>query len=186
MGTVAPTDDLAAPFRFEYDPATLRYGPNCVADLADELAELDCERALVVTGQTDGKTAAVMDPIRTGLGDALGGVFPGTTPEKRLGTAYDALEQYRAADCDAIVAVGGGSSHDVATVLAVLAATDRAPEAVGAELAETGTITVPDADLPPIVTVIVSSIQTLVTSAPLAVSPTPGWMKPLSSLSTKS
>ncbi len=145
--------DIATPFRFEYDPATVRYGPNCVADLADELAALDCERALVVTGATVGTTPAVMNPIRAGLGERLGGVFAETTPQKRLGTAYDALEQYHETGADAIVAVGGGSSLDVATVLSILAATERSPASVGAELVETGTLPVPASGLPPVLTV---------------------------------
>ncbi|GGN95901.1 iron-containing alcohol dehydrogenase family protein [Haloarcula pellucida] len=147
------TDDLTAPFRFEYDPAILRYGPNCVDGLAEELAAIDCERALVVTGSTVGETQAVMTPVRDGLGDRLAGVFAETTPAKRLGTAYDALERFREVEADAVVSVGGGSSLDVAKVLAAIAATNRDPEAVGSEFAETGTIRVPDTGLPPIVAV---------------------------------
>ncbi|MBV0924457.1 iron-containing alcohol dehydrogenase [Halomicroarcula limicola] len=151
--TDAAADDRAAPFRFEYDPAALRYGPNCVADLGSEVAAHDGSRALVVTGSTVGETAAVMDPIEEGLGDRLADVFAGTTPAKRLGTAIDALAAFRESDADAIVSVGGGSSLDVAKVLAVLVATERDPEAVGAELVETGTLSVPDTELPPIVAV---------------------------------
>ena len=146
-------DSLAEPFRFEYDPATVRYGPNCVTQLASEVTALGCERALVVTGSTVGETAAVMDPVRAGLDDRLGGVFAGTTPQKRLGTAYEALTQYLDADADCIVAVGGGSSLDVATVLSVLAGTDRDADAVGAELVERGTLSVPESGVPPVITV---------------------------------
>jgi len=146
-------DSLADPFRFEYDPATVRYGPNCVSRLAGEVTALGCERALVVTGSTVGGTAAVMDPIRSGLDDRLAGVFAGTTPQKRLGAAYEALSTYRDAGADCVVAVGGGSSLDVATVLSVLAGTDRGPAAVGAELVERGTLSVPEAGVPPVVTV---------------------------------
>ena len=145
--------DRAEPFRFDYDPATLRYGPNCVAELGAELAAIDCERALVVCGQTVGETPAVMDPIRTGLGDRLAGVFAETTPKKRLGTAIDGLEKFEEQEADSIVGVGGGSSLDVAKVLSILVASDRDPEAVGSELVETGTITVPESGLPPIVAV---------------------------------
>lgn len=147
------TASLADPFRFEYDPATVRYGPNCVSQLASEVTALGCERALVVTGSTVGETAAVMDPVRAGLDDRRAGVFAGTTPQKRLGTAYEALSAYRDVGADCIVAVGGGSSADVATVLAVLAGTDREPEAVGAELVERGTISVPESGVPPVLTV---------------------------------
>jgi len=103
-------ESLAEPFRFEYDPATVRYGPQCAAQLASEVRALGCERALVVTGSTVGETAAVMDPVRAGLDDRLADVFAGTTPKKRLGTAYEALTQYLEVDADCLVAVGGGSS----------------------------------------------------------------------------
>ena len=152
MTRVGP-DDLGTPFRFDYDPATLRYGPNCVGDLGAELDALDRDRALLVTGSTVGETSAVMDPVRAGLGERLGGHFGGTTPQKRLGTAYEALAEFRETGADVIVAVGGGSSLDVATVVAVLAATDRTPDAMGTELVETGTLPVPDDGLPPVVTV---------------------------------
>jgi alcohol dehydrogenase len=147
------TDDLAAPFRFEYDPATVRYGPNCVSQLASELTALGCERALVVTGSTVGETPAVMDPVRAGLDGRLAGVFAGTTPQKRLGTAYQALSKFLESDADCIVAVGGGSSLDVATVLSVLVATDREPAEVGAELVERATLSIPESGIPPVLTV---------------------------------
>ncbi|MFB6296406.1 MAG: iron-containing alcohol dehydrogenase, partial [Halobacteriales archaeon] len=74
-------------------------------------------------------------------------------PEKRLSTAYEGLHAFREASADAIVGLGGGSSLDVATVIAVLAGDDRDPGAVGRELAETGSITVPEGSLPPILAV---------------------------------
>jgi alcohol dehydrogenase len=149
-----PADtDSSTPFRFAYDPATVRYGPGCVAELGDELAALDCERALVVTGSSVGANPAVMDPVRSGLGDRLADVFAETTPQKRLGTAYSALERFRDSEADAVVAVGGGSSLDVVTVLSILAATDRPPANVGAELVETGALSVPESGLPPVLTV---------------------------------
>ena len=146
-------DAYSGPFRFEYDPAVLRYGRDCVADLGDELATHGLERALVVCGSTVGETAAIIDPVREGLGDRLAGVFAETTPAKRLGTAYDALECFESRDADAIVSLGGGSSLDVTKVLSVLTATDEAPEAVGAAFEETGTLSIPETDLTPVVAV---------------------------------
>ncbi|WP_336358200.1 iron-containing alcohol dehydrogenase family protein [Haloarcula sp. CGMCC 1.6347] len=147
------TDDLAAPFRFAYTPATLRYGPDATRSLGAELDTQGFERALVVCGSTVGETAAVMDPVRDGLGNRLAGTFAETTPAKRLGTAYDGLERVRETDADCLVAVGGGSSLDVAKVISVLAATDRDPAAVGREFVDTGTVAIPDGDLLPIIAV---------------------------------
>jgi len=139
--------------RFDYDPPTLRLGAGAVDELDAELVQQGFDRALVICGETVGSTPAVIDPVKAGLGDRLAGVFAGTTPEKRLGTAYEALEEFRAVEADAIVAVGGGSSLDTAKVASVLAADERDPAAVGRELAESGTITVPDGGLVPIVAV---------------------------------
>ena len=140
-------------FRFEYRPGTLRFGRGCVDSLADELREAGASRALVVTGQTVGSTPAVMDPIRDGLGDALAAEFPETTPDKRVATAHAAAEALAAADADAFVAVGGGSSLDVTKAARVVAARGLSHEDAAAELAETGTLDVPDSGLPPAVVV---------------------------------
>ena len=149
----ADADRLSASFRFDYAPAVLRYGPDATAELGEELAAHSCERALVVCGETVGSTPAVMDPVRTGLAGRLAGVFAETTPQKRLGTAVDAHRAFTESAADTIVAVGGGSSLDVAKVTAVLVAGDRSPDEVGSELAETGSVSVPEAGLPPLVAV---------------------------------
>jgi alcohol dehydrogenase class IV len=136
-------------FRFEYQPGTIRFGRGSVDALADELAELGADSAVVVTGRTVGTTPAVMDPVRDGLGDALAAEFPETTPQKRIATAHAAAERLADADADAFVAVGGGSSLDVTKAARVIAARDLSHETAAAELAETGTLAVPDSGLPP-------------------------------------
>ncbi|MFA9501650.1 iron-containing alcohol dehydrogenase family protein [Natrinema sp. H-ect1] len=151
--TLSDANGRDSAFRFDYQPPTIRFGSGCADDLAAELEAQGLERALVVCGSTVGSTPDVIDPVREGLGDRLAGVFDETTPQKRLATAVEGRERLRAADADALVALGGGSSLDVATVISVLAAGDRTHEEVAAEFAETGTIAVPDEGLVPIVTV---------------------------------
>ncbi|MEF8871925.1 MAG: iron-containing alcohol dehydrogenase family protein [Haloarculaceae archaeon] len=160
---IAAPSRVTDPFRFEYDAPTLRCGRDSTCELGDELAANDFERALVVCGQTVGSTAAVIDPVREGLGDRLAGVFAETTPEKRLATAADAVDRLRELGADCIVALGGGSSLDVAKQASVLAARATAAAdgdtpadayaAAGSEFAETGTLSVPDEGLVPIVAV---------------------------------
>lgn len=147
------SDERGRSFRFDYRPGVLRFGANCVADLGAELGAQGVERALVVAGRTVGTTADVIDPVRAGLGDRLAGVFAETTPEKRLATAYDAVDAMREHGADAFVALGGGSSLDVATVASVLAATDEGRDAVGETFESTGTVPVPEGDLPPVAAV---------------------------------
>jgi alcohol dehydrogenase len=154
-----PPSRVSDPFRFAYDAPALRCGREGARELGDELAAHGLHHALVVCGQTVGSTPAVIDPVREGLGERLAGVFAETTPEKRLATATDAVERLRELDADCIVALGGGSSLDVAKQASLLAArVERAvadgdaPEdafaAAGREFETTGTLSVPDDPVP--------------------------------------
>ncbi|WP_114576627.1 iron-containing alcohol dehydrogenase family protein [Saliphagus sp. LR7] len=147
------TDARPRAGRFAYDPPAIRFGRGSADDLAEELREQDLGRALVVCGSTVGETEAVIGPVREGLGDRLAGVFAETTPEKRLSTAAAAAEAVSEVGADVLVGLGGGSSLDVAKLASVLAADARPFETVADELEERGTITVPDRDLLPIVSV---------------------------------
>ena len=140
-------------FRFDYDSPVLRFGAGSVADLDAELAAHGVENALVVCGTTVGSTSSVIDPVRDGLGDSLAGSFAETTPEKLLSTALDGRAAYREHDADAILALGGGSSLDVAKAVSVLVAGDHDPADAASAVAQTHTLPMPDGDLPPIVAV---------------------------------
>ena len=140
-------------FRFDYRPGTIRYGSECVADLGAELDAIGADRTLVVAGETTGTTPEVVDPVREGLGDRLVGVFAETTPDKRIGTAIEAAERLEETDADAVVALGGGSSLDVAKVATAIAAGGASGEAVRKTFAETGNVAVPEEDLLPMAAV---------------------------------
>lgn len=138
-------------FRFEYDPPVLRYGEGCVDDLDDELSKQGYESALVVCGSNVGDSEAA-EAVKEGLGDRLAGVFARTTPQKRLETAFDALEEMRAHDADALVGLGGGSSLDIARVVAALATRDESPKEVAREFSTARVVTV-DGTPPPVLAV---------------------------------
>ena len=161
--TDAPSETLdrvGDPFRFAYDAPALRGGRGTVGDLSDELASHGFTRGLVVTGRTVGSMPAVIDAVREGLGGRSASTFAETTPEKRLSTAADGLAVAREKGADVLVALGGGSSLDVAKQISTLAgrarggvdATDAGVEAAR-ELRDHGTVTVPDEGLLPIVAV---------------------------------
>lgn len=140
-------------FRFDYDPPTIRYGRECVADLGTELERRECARALVVCGSSVGATDEVIDPVRRGLGDRLVGVFDETSASKSLATAVDGAERVAEADADCIVGLGAGSSLDTAKFVSVLAGHDRPARAAAREMVAEGRASVPAGDLPPIVVV---------------------------------
>ncbi|PSP67490.1 alcohol dehydrogenase [Halobacteriales archaeon QS_1_69_70] len=140
-------------FHFDYAPGTIRYGEGCIDALADELAAVGADDALVVTGRTVGATAAVMEPVRAGLGDRLAAEFAETTPAKRFETALAGAERFADCGADALVAVGGGSSLDVARIVAALSAAADTPEAAQDTFEDTGVVAVPAAGVPPVVAV---------------------------------
>ena len=89
--------------------------------LAGELSACGIERPLFVT---DPGVAAcgVFDMVRTAMpGGASISVFDQTPENPTLDGVERALDVYRAADCDGLVAVGGGSVIDSAKALATLA-----------------------------------------------------------------
>jgi len=143
----------ARQFSFDYQPGELRCGRGCVADLDAVLADRGLKGALVVTGTNVGANRAVMDPVEAGLGERLAGVFDRTTPAKHLATGLAVANRVRSENIDALVAVGSGSSLDVAKVASAL--TSHADPVAAAERAvETGDVTVaPPGDSVPVVAV---------------------------------
>lgn len=91
------------------------------AMLADTLKQLGVKRPMIVTDK--GIIAAgLLDMVREALGNEFSPEIFDETPENPTEEAtLKALEQYRAAGCDGIVSLGGGSSMDLAKALALLA-----------------------------------------------------------------
>jgi len=140
-------------FALDYDPGELRCGRGCVADLDAVLAARDLDSALVVTGEHVGANADVMAPVEAGLGDRLVGVFDETTPAKHLATGLATAERVRESGADALVAVGSGSSLDVAKVASALTSHDD-PRAAAERAVDAGSVEVaPDGDPVPVVAV---------------------------------
>lgn len=101
------------------------YGRGRTEELGTYLADRGVADALVVCGSTVGANDDLLDPIRDGLGERHAGTFDETTPEKRVETAFGVLEAAAETGADALVAVGGGSSLDVARQATVLDADGR-------------------------------------------------------------
>ena len=90
--------------------------------LADELHALGVSRPLIVT-DAGIVAAGLAARVKDGLPSATP-VFDGTPPNPTEEAVEAALAVYRDADCDGLVAVGGGSSIDLAKGVALLATHD--------------------------------------------------------------
>lgn len=130
-------------FTLDYDPGEIRFGRGAVGDLGDLLARRGLASALVVTGESVGANRDVMDPVEDGLGDALTGVFAGTTPAKTVGAALAAAREVHETGAEAIVAVGSGSTLDTAKVASALGSYAE-PSAAAEHAISAGTVPVAD------------------------------------------
>jgi hypothetical protein len=105
---------------------TVSFGFGASALLGDVLGELEIARPLVVTdagvraaGIADGVIARACEPGRAAW-------FDRTPPNPTERAVLEAADVFRASGCDGIVAIGGGSSIDLAKGVA-LVATHPAP-----------------------------------------------------------
>ncbi len=97
----------------------IEFGPGVVSTLPEALAELNIKRPLLVADR--GIEASGLLARATGeLPDGTA-VFLETPSNPTEGAVHAALEVYRAASCDGVVAIGGGSPIDLAKGVALLA-----------------------------------------------------------------
>ncbi|MCI0511185.1 alcohol dehydrogenase class IV [Chromohalobacter marismortui] len=99
----------------------IRFGDDAVDDLAEELMLLGVSRPLVITDA--GLTASgLVDRVQAAIGgERPAPVYDGTPANPTEVAIEDAVACFREQACDGIVALGGGSSIDLAKGVALLA-----------------------------------------------------------------
>lgn len=101
---------------------TIQFDFGAVKLLGGETKAVGISRPLVVTDK--GVAACgVLDKVLEHLPDAMQvSIFDGTPENPTEAAVLGALAQYRAKDCDGLIAVGGGSPMDLAKGVAILTA----------------------------------------------------------------
>jgi 4-hydroxybutyrate dehydrogenase len=98
---------------------TIQFDFGAIALLKPECERLGIRRPLVVT-DAGVRAAGLLDRVGEQLGDpATWSVYDGTPSNPTERAVREAAEAYRAGGCDGIVAVGGGSSMDLAKGVAI-------------------------------------------------------------------
>ncbi len=97
---------------------TIRFGAGVLAELPEALAAAGITRPLLVTDPGLAGASPVA-AVRRFVPEAS--VFAATPANPTEAAVLAALDQYRAAECDGLVAVGGGSPIDLAKGVALLA-----------------------------------------------------------------
>jgi alcohol dehydrogenase class IV len=99
--------------RIQFDFGAIRLLP-------DELKLLNVRRPLIVTDK--GVVAAgLVDRVRGAMGVAAAATYDGTPANPTEAASVEAADVYRASGADGIIAIGGGSSMDLAKAVALLA-----------------------------------------------------------------
>ncbi|AIQ12771.1 L-threonine dehydrogenase [Paenibacillus durus] len=103
-------------------PGMSLMGSGALSDAGVEINKLGYKKALVVTDKPlvdIGLAAKVTDMLnQNGIGSA---VYSGTQPNPTVTNVREGLKLYKDSACDCVVSLGGGSPHDCAKGIALLA-----------------------------------------------------------------
>ena len=107
--------------RFFMPPVSIM-GPNSLADATTELASMGFKKALIVTDKPLVKIKLV-DELTSLLSQSgiQYVIFDGVQPNPTVSNINDGLEILQKNNCDVVISFGGGSPHDAAKGIALLA-----------------------------------------------------------------
>ena len=93
---------------------------DAISNLPGILDRLGSTRAMVVCGPSILEQSNVVQRVLDGLGDRCVGLFSGVAPHSPVHTLDEAMRLAKDSKPDALVSVGGGSTHDTAKGIATL------------------------------------------------------------------
>ena len=97
-------------------------GPGCVNKIAEEIISRGLKKALIVCGKRSSKSEefkGVTDLLEKNNIDYV--VYPGSIPNPTVKSVMDGVQILKENDCDFVVSYGGGSPHDCAKGIALVA-----------------------------------------------------------------
>ncbi|MGF1879184.1 iron-containing alcohol dehydrogenase [Photobacterium frigidiphilum] len=106
-----------------YMPPVTLMGPNAIQALGAELASKELKKALIVTDGVLAKIGLVdklTDELKAHNLDFV--IYDGVQPNPTEKNIADGLELLAISQCDFVISFGGGSSHDTAKGIALVAA----------------------------------------------------------------
>jgi alcohol dehydrogenase class IV len=106
------TEDILQGEYFFLPQEHILFGAGSLNSLADEVARLGGNRALIITGHSLATRTDVVDRVAQALGRFHVGTFAGIRQHTPKSDVAQAVEQARAQHADVLVSVGGGSPID--------------------------------------------------------------------------
>jgi alcohol dehydrogenase class IV len=118
---------ISSPLSFQHVSTELRLycGEESLAALVRELKRNGCQRAVVVTGRSVGRSSAI-EMLRGALADKLAGETHAVQSNSPLPAVEEVARTLRECEADAVIAVGGGSAAVTARAAGILVAEKRA------------------------------------------------------------
>lgn len=98
----------------------VRFGTGALAELKEACDKLGITKPLIVTDKGV-EAVGIVDKVQSVLGQQPAAVFNETPPNPSEPAVRAGVQALKAGDCNGIVAVGGGSSIDLAKAVAVAA-----------------------------------------------------------------
>lgn len=104
-------------------PSVNFMGPNCLEDAGKDIQALGFKKALIVTDKILNKIGLVKKLISVLEANQIEWVlFDGTYPNPTVGNVEEGLQILKENNCEFVISFGGGSPHDCAKGIALLAA----------------------------------------------------------------
>lgn len=97
-------------------------GPGCVKKISEEINSRGLKKALIVCGKRSSKSEefkGITDLLEENNIDYV--VYPGSQPNPTVKNVMDGVEILKENDCDFVISYGGGSPHDCAKGIALVA-----------------------------------------------------------------
>jgi len=103
-----------------WSPTRIVFGENTALDVAMEVENLKCKKALIVTDRDLIKNTDIPERIRKALGKLSAGVFSDVEADSGLHIVNQGAKVGEELGADCLVSVGGGSAIDTAKGIAIL------------------------------------------------------------------
>jgi len=116
--------ELAQALKFSYTSVAQEIvcDTDTIVGLCDTLDRLEAKNAMIVCGPSILRGSDVIKRVQEALGARCVGLFAGVAPHAPVSTLEEAMAVAREVQPEALVSVGGGSTHDTAKGMATLLA----------------------------------------------------------------
>ncbi len=116
--------EQAKALTFSYNNAgqDIIFSPDAISGICDSLDQVGAARAMVVCGPSILRGSDVVQRVQDALGERCAGLFSGVTPHSPVEVLEEAAGVARDLKPDALISVGGGSTHDTSKGVAILLA----------------------------------------------------------------